>query len=303
MRWLWQRIPLTPLTAVDLNPIACLLTKYHIKRNAPTAPPPQVLTQPAETLAIDPGCWLHIDPDRRASGSRTTHLDYVRPASTFLQRCGVHSAGGSIKVAPATEVPKDWENLFARHWIGAGSSVRQQRLWWGQQAFVPGQRVATLLKKDSQPTTLTADPVAVDASLERVQPLDPLCPVLGDCHPTLRAAGLTTWLAAKIGATVIGDSHGYLAGATPSPSPWIDWFQILEPLPLDPKRLKQALKQRRIGTLEIKKRGVDVDPDSFRRSLKLSGDASATLLLLRDGKKRLAFLANRLPLNDKLAAD
>ena len=45
--------------------------------------------------------------------------------------------------------------------------------------------------------------------------------------------------------------------------------------------------------LEIKKRGVDVDPAQFRRKLELRGDAEATLILTRIGAKRVAILADR----------
>ncbi len=50
---------------------------------------------------------------------------------------------------------------------------------------------------------------------------------------------------------------------------------------------------RGIGTLEIKKRGVDVDPAALRTRLGLRGPESATLLLTRAGGRRLALLADR----------
>ena len=39
---------------------------------------------------------------------------------------------------------------------------------------------------------------------------------------------------------------------------------MLERFPLDVKTLKRELAARGIGTLEIKKRGVDIDPAQFR---------------------------------------
>jgi hypothetical protein len=59
------------------------------------------------------------------------------------------------------------------------------------------------------------------------------------------------------------------------------------------KGLTKALRQRGIGRLEIKKRGVDVDPAALRTRLKLSGSESATLFLTRIGARRVAILADR----------
>jgi len=45
--------------------------------------------------------------------------------------------------------------------------------------------------------------------------------------------------------------------------------------------------------LEIKKRGVDVDPAAFRARLALKGRGSATLILTRIAGARVALLAER----------
>ena len=70
-------------------------------------------------------------------------------------------------------------------------------------------------------------------------------------------------------------------------------FRVREELPADTRGLAKALRERGIGRLEIKKRGVDVDPAVLRKELKLRGDGSATLIVTRVGAKRLAVLADR----------
>jgi hypothetical protein len=70
-------------------------------------------------------------------------------------------------------------------------------------------------------------------------------------------------------------------------------FRVRETLPFETRALAKALRARGIGTLEIKKRGVDVDPAALRTKLGLRGDAAATLLLTRIGARRLAVLADR----------
>jgi hypothetical protein len=68
---------------------------------------------------------------------------------------------------------------------------------------------------------------------------------------------------------------------------------VLEVLPYSERGLASALKARGIGSLEIKKRGIDVAPEALRRRLKLSGDASATVILTRVLGKRMALIAER----------
>ena len=51
------------------------------------------------------------------------------------------------------------------------------------------------------------------------------------------------------------------------------------------------------GSVEIKKRGADIDPEALRKSLKLSGVGQATVIATRvDGRHR-AIVCRRLPAN------
>ncbi len=91
----------------------------------------------------------------------------------------------------------------------------------------------------------------------------------------------------------LGDIHGYVIADASQESHFIDWFKVEDILPLDVKKLRKHLREKLIGSLEIKKRGVDLDLEKLRRELKLSGDRKATLILVRDQKQRAAILANR----------
>ena len=52
-------------------------------------------------------------------------------------------------------------------------------------------------------------------------------------------------------------------------------IEVLEELPYREKQLKAALRERGIGRLTIKKRGVDVVPEQLRKRLAARGDAEA----------------------------
>ena len=75
--------------------------------------------------------------------------------------------------------------------------------------------------------------------------------------------------------------------------PFATAFRVLERLPTDEKKLKAALRERGVGTLEIKKRGIDVDPAQLRKRLQLKGSASATIVLAREAGRHVTLLVER----------
>ena len=65
---------------------------------------------------------------------------------------------------------------------------------------------------------------------------------------------------------------------------------MLERLPFRERYLKTALRERGIGALTIKKRGIDVSPEQLRSRLALRGDDEATLVLTRVADEGVALL-------------
>ena len=92
---------------------------------------------------------------------------------------------------------------------------------------------------------------------------------------------------------MLAEGIAYLTSDAALTSPFVQSFRVREELPADTKALGKALRERGIGRLEIKKRGVDVDPARLRPKLKLAGSAEATLILTRTGTRRRAILADR----------
>jgi hypothetical protein len=107
------------------------------------------------------------------------------------------------------------------------------------------------------------------------------------------AADLAGALAAQHGLTVIAPGAAYLTSDARIDDAALACFEVREVMPFRIKTLKRWLRERGIGTLEIKKRGVDHDPAEVRRQLDLSGQNAATLILTRLGKQVLAVIADR----------
>ena len=69
---------------------------------------------------------------------------------------------------------------------------------------------------------------------------------------------------------------------------------VLEVMDAGERTLRAWVRRERIGTLEIKKRGIDIDPAALRRRLKPAGPASATVVLTPTVDGARALVAQRL---------
>jgi hypothetical protein len=69
----------------------------------------------------------------------------------------------------------------------------------------------------------------------------------------------------------------------------------VEELPYREKQLRAALRARGIGTLTIKRRGVEVVPEVLRRRLALHGDNTATIVLTRVAGRGRTLLVEPVP--------
>ena len=89
-------------------------------------------------------------------------------------------------------------------------------------------------------------------------------------------AGLVTAVAAGVGGGLVDEHIAYVTADEAFHSPFARSYRVLEELPYREKQLKAALRERGIGRLTIKKRGVDVVPEQLRKRLALAGDREAT---------------------------
>ena len=231
------------------------------------------------------GVWL--DPARRAGGHRLDNPADWSPALDWSFELAQTLPTG-IKLGPGLDrslLPTNGE----AQWVSVDGEVVELAVWSGVLAR-PGVGRAALVLRSGSAAELTAASDSADAEVG----------ALGEY--LLEPDG------AVIRARLIGDLARSIPGGGRMLDPTIAWittdsapntpfgaaFRIVERYPLDVKTLKKELAARGIGTLEIKKRGVDVDPATFRTRLGLKGDGAATLVLTRVAGARVALLAERL---------
>ena len=103
-------------------------------------------------------------------------------------------------------------------------------------------------------------------------------------------AGLVGELATRMGGRLVDAHLAYVTTDEERTDPLARSFRVLEELPYREKPMRAALVARDVGTLTVKKRGVDVVPEQLVKRLKLKGAQSATVILARIDDGARAFL-------------
>lgn len=275
-----------PVRGVDRDPIAVLLAMANTAAYGQSRFATEV-SDAANFVEKITGLW-HIDPDRRSEGHRTTQLELFEPALEVLERLRKRQPDGAIKLASATETPAPWLKDGEREWIGSRRECRQQVAWFGALAQSPGLHRATVVDQAGIVHSLTGHPqesCPIAASIQKF---------LFEPHPAVLAAQLGPSLADQMDLAFLADRIAYLTGDTRRTHPLLSSFEVVDVLPFDLKKVHAALAARRVGRLEIKARGVDIDPSTLRKKLKPKGDEELTLLIAGPQTRVRAILAKRL---------
>jgi hypothetical protein len=214
-----------------------------------------------------PHATIFFDPGRRHSGRRIHRPDFYQPPLSIVERWLPHADGIGVKTAPGI----DYEALPAKpdevEVISLRGEVKEAVLWFGRLAH-SGRR-ATLLPSGATLVGSTAPPIPV---------MEPQAYLYEPDGAVIRAH-LVEQLAVELGATKIDEDIAFLTTPERVETSFARAFQVDELMPFNLKRLRQWLRERRIGQVVVKKRGSPIDPQALERQLRLQGDRSAVLIL------------------------
>jgi SAM-dependent methyltransferase len=278
------------VAAVDADEVTAAIAAYNL---APFGDTVSVAVGTAEefvaasdVLPVD-AVWL--DPARRTAGhseTARTRPDDWSPSLDWVFGVAARWPTG-VKLGPGLDrglIPDDVE----AQWVSADGATIELVLWSGALARAGVRRAALVIRHDVAHELVAAE----DAADE---PARPLGAFVHEPDGAVIRARLIGDVARSLDAGMLDEHIAYLTSDAALTSPFVSSFRVREVLPAEPKALAKALRERSIGRLEIKKRGVDVDPAVLRTKLKLRGDGSATLFVTRVGAKRVAILADRVP--------
>jgi len=261
------------VTAVELDPVTSTFAAANLGDSA------SVITADITDLndKVPGDAAVFLDPARRTARGRSWDVADLTPSWDVVTPYLDGSRVACVKLGPGVPyrlLPDHGETV----WVSDRGDLVEAAVWTGPGA-APRRRSALLLPEG--------------ASLEATEDATPIGRIqswLYEPDPAVIRAGAIPALARMLDATGIAPGVAYLTTDDYRPTPYATAFEVLERLPYRERDLRAWVKENRVGTLEIKKRGVEVDPAALRRRLSPKGPGSATLVLTptQDGAVALA---------------
>lgn len=277
--------------AVDLDPLTVAVAAANADALGLSD---LVQVRTADAADTDPGDYevLFADPARRGARGRIFDPMAYSPTWPAVLDLVARANAACLKVAPG--IPYEFVPDGAEaEWISYKREVKEAALWIGRLAgdvgtlggprkdpaesittgLHEGDRIgrrATMLPSGK---TLTPSGAGVDVG--------PVARYLYEPDGAAIRAHLVAEVAETVGGRLLDPRIAYITSDEPISTEWASCYEISEVMPFSLKRLRAALRERRIGNVTIKKRGSAVDIERLRRDLRLSGEKSAVIVLTR----------------------
>ncbi len=254
------------VVAVEKDPVTAVFARHNLAGVGV-----EVLTGAAEDLApslLDKDVAVMADPARRTGKGRSWQVNDFTPSYEWVVSL-VCQHGGVAKFGPGTPyelVPEDLEAV----WVSESGDAVEVSLW--------GDRVPSAQKGRRRSAVVL--PGGDSITVEPVEPtVGPVGGWLVEPDPAVIRAGAVDTLAKHLGGRRIAGRIAYLTCDAPVATPYGTVFEVVESFAWKEKALRAWVRDRSIGTLEIKKRGIQLDPAQLRKRLKLSGPHAGTVVI------------------------
>jgi SAM-dependent methyltransferase len=271
------------VTAIELDEVTAAIATYNL------AGFDNVKVEQGDVTQVDLEDYegLFLDPARRDLKDSKTNINKRKydindfsPSFEFVLEAA-RAKPTIVKLGPGMEhkdIPEDAEAV----WVSDDGDLVELTLYFGLLKRKDVKRAALLLSPNGTFEITSSQTERVDA------PIGELGKYLYEPDPAVIRSHLVGDLALDLGLNIFSNEIAYLSGDEEISSPWLKGYEVLENLVFDRKKLKAYLREKKIGVLEIKKRGADITPEQLRRELDPRGSESATLIVTRvDGAHRV----------------
>ncbi|WP_203338726.1 class I SAM-dependent methyltransferase [Nocardioides limicola] len=270
------------VAGIDTDPVRAAVARANLDALGLTG-----AVQVADATAIDLGGFAvtFCDPARRGARGRVFDVEGWVPPWSFVT--ALLAGAAVVKVAPG--IPHDLlpEGVEAE-WVSERGEVKEAALWSSYLATC--RRRATVIGAGGLATVTEEDDPYDGAE----RPVRALGDFLHEPDGAVIRAGLVTAVAGIVDGGLLDPQIAYVTTDVAVRTPLARGYRVDEVLPYREKQLKAALRERGIGRLTIKKRGVDIVPEHLRQRLALRGDNEATLVLTRADGHGVAVLVTPL---------
>ncbi|GAB4495346.1 MAG: methyltransferase domain-containing protein [Anaerolineales bacterium] len=271
-----------PVCGFDLDPLRLAIARENARTLQPPHPIEWIqanLTAALPLSRLSPQSALFFDPARRdPNGRRAFSVAQYQPPLSVIHHWLPNCPNLGVKLSPGVNLQELAQYPAEVEFISLGGELKEAVLWFG------GLQTAT--------RRATRLPEGISLTPQNVPPLPIVEPraYLAEPDPAILRAGLVQTLGAQVNAAQLDPEIAYLTADAPVESPFLRWWQIDFWMPFQLKRLRAALREHRIGTLTIKKRGSPLVPEELLRALKLTGDQQRVLFLTQSASRPVAIV-------------
>ena len=241
---------------------------------------------PAGDGARHTAAWL--DPARRTPGvtdangrtRRVFNLDSISPSWSTVQSIARALPATGAKMSPSFPhgaIPAGAE----AQWTSLAGEVLECAIWWGPLVSRVGRSAVVIGSQGRSWTVREADAGTAGGAAPVAASLAQVGAWLYEPDRAVIRAGLTGALTSVVDGFELDSGVGYVTSNRCVDVGYARRFAVTESMPLNVKALRAWLRDRDVGRVTIKKRGVALDADALRRALRLSGSVEMTLVLTR----------------------
>lgn len=214
---------------------------------------------------------IFIDPDRRAGNRRLVEAEDLSPGLSEVLSLSKITPNILIKLSPAMnykklEIPVEhsWE------FISENGELKEILLCLGK--FVNSGKRSVLLPKHK----------ILDENLQKIE-IAGVQDFIMEPDVSIIRAGLVQDLGYLIKAQLLDQYLALLSSDQKVISEYTKTYRVVDQMNFNRKKLQKYLREKQIGNLVIKTRGFSQSVEEFRKKLKLKGDNSALIFILRIG--------------------
>jgi SAM-dependent methyltransferase len=225
-----------------------------------------------------------FDPARRDETGRRIHdVEQYEPPLSLIRNWRYPLI--MVKLSPGVKMEQLASYGGGIEFISVNGDLKEALLWLGSD-FTGAK--ATLLTDTGEyhwPSALQQ--AASHLSEPRSWLVEP--------DPALLRATLVADVADAFRGCQLDETIAYFTTDEQPHSPWLRAWKILDWMPFHLKRLRIYLRERNVGNITVKKRGVAMTPEELTAALKLKGDEARTLVLTRCKGKPIVLICENQP--------
>jgi hypothetical protein len=268
---------------VDLDPLRLMMfkTNSELLNKRFLAVQGDALTFPTRAA------YAHIDPARRNDRNQNQRKLELMPSWEQVQSISSHYTGLMVKLPPA--FPDELVPVVSRQlFLGSSKDCLEILLLLGEWSHLSFQANCCAVHADTG-DLYSADrrsiPEFLDAGTGSI---------IWEPSPVMIRSHLYRHWGKRHGLLQLDRSVAYLSGDTIINEPWARGYRVIDSCAMHLSTIKVMLKKHDIGKLIIKKRGVDIDPDTEIRKIKAKGSNAGILIYTRFQDRPVVFLTSSL---------